>query len=289
MDERDWLIFSILYDKRNITKTGQALFISQPALTARLRQIEDSFGAKLIYRSGKGIHFTPQGEYLAKCAKEMVEHSQRIRNQIANMNEGVQGTLRIAASRYLSKYKLPHLLKAFKNLYPAVEFKLTTLPSKEVLSLVNNQDCHVGFLRKETAWPGEKRLLFVEPLCIISTNPITLADLPAMPRISFHSDTLSQLLADNWWREHFTTPPKISMEVDSFDTCKEMVISGLGYAIMTNSAFRGVDDIYQLPLIDKENNPIVRKNLMIYQQESLRINAVKAFIEFTEQTDFPAL
>jgi len=289
MDERDWQIFSVLHEKRNITKTGQALFISQPALTSRLRQIEESYDAKLIYRSGKGIHFTPQGEFLAKCAKEMVERNQMIRDQLANMNDGIQGTLRIAASRYLSKYKLPHLLKEFKNKHPLVEFKLTTIPSKGILSLVNNHDCHVGFIREEHPWPGEKRLLFEETMCIISTSPLTLESLPQQPRIIYHSDVLAQLLADNWWREHFTIPPKISMEVDSFDTCKEMVVSGLGYAIMPNSAFRGMNNIYKIPLADKHNNPICRKNLLIYHQENLAINAVKAFVEFAEQVDFQTL
>ncbi|SMC70625.1 LysR family transcriptional regulator [Sporomusa malonica] len=286
MDERDWLIFHILYEKRNITKTGQALFISQPALTTRLRQIEDELGAKLIYRSGKGIHFTSQGEYLAKCSKEMLTRIQEIKDRITNMHEGVRGTLRIAATHYMTKYKLPRLLKLFKTLYPQMEFKVNTVWSKEVLNLVNTQEVHIGFMRGEYPWPDEKKLLFEENMCIASTEPISIQDLPNLPRISYRTDESVQLLIDNWWRENFTVPPFISMAVDRLDTCKDMVENGHGYAIMGSGILHKSDDVYKTVILDKNNTPIIRRAWMIYQKDALSINAVKAFVDFSDTIDY---
>ena len=65
MEDRDWLIIKVLNEQKNITKTAQALFISQPYLTTRIRHIEDEFGVKMIYRGSRGVHFTPEGDYLA--------------------------------------------------------------------------------------------------------------------------------------------------------------------------------------------------------------------------------
>lgn len=289
MDERDWLIFHILYEKKNITKTGQALFISQPALTARLRQIEENLGTKLVYRAGKGIHFTPQGEYLAKCSTEMLGRIREIKDHLMNMHEDVQGTLRIAASHYMTKYKLPRLLKLFKTDYPHIEFKVTTTWSKEVLNLVNNQDAHIGFIRGDYPWPNEKKLLFDEPMCIASTDPVQIADLPRLPMISYRSDEFAQLLIDNWWRENFTVPPQISMEVDRVDTCKDMVLNGHGFAIMPSLILNKADDIHKTVITNKNNAPILRKTWLIYQKELLDINAVHAFVHFLEHIDFHTL
>jgi DNA-binding transcriptional LysR family regulator len=289
VDERDWLIFHILYEKKNITKTGQALFISQPALTARLRQIEENLGTKLIYRSGKGIHFTPQGEYLAKCSKEMLSRMREIKDHLMNMHEEVQGTLRIAASHYMTKYKLPRLLKLFKMDYPHIEFKVTTTWSKEVLNLVNNQDAHIGFIRGDYPWPNEKKLLFDEPMCIASTDPVQIADLPRLPMISYRSDEFAQLLIDNWWRENFTVPPLISMEVDRVDTCKDMVLNGHGFAIMPSLILNKADDLHKMIITNKNNAPILRNTWLIYQKELLDINAVCAFVHFLEHIDFHTL
>ena len=69
-------------------------------------------------------------------------------------------------------------------------------------------------------------------MCIASTEPISLPDLPALPRICYRSDESIQILVDNWWRETFDVPPLVSMEVDRVDTCKDMVLNGLGYAIL---------------------------------------------------------
>ncbi|MCX7781136.1 MAG: LysR family transcriptional regulator [Negativicutes bacterium] len=286
MDERDWLIFHVLYEKRNITKTGQALYISQPALTTRLRQIEEELGAKLVYRSGKGIHFTPQGEYLARHAREMLNRIQEIKDQISNLHEGVRGTLRIAATHYMTKYKLPRLLRLFKDKYPQVAFKVTTVWSKEVLHLVNTQEAHIGFVRGEYPLPDEKKLLFEDTMCIASTEPLKIEDLPKLPRISYRTDDSVQVLTDHWWRETFSEPPFISMEVDRLDTCRDMVLNGHGYAIMPSVILRNVDGVHTITIRDKNNQPIIRRTWMIYQKELLNINVVNAFVEFSDTIDY---
>ena len=289
MDERDWLIFQILAEKGSITKTGQTLFISQPALTTRLHQIEEEFGTKLLCRSGRGIHFTPQGEYLVQCSREMVARIQEIKDQISNMSNDVQGTLRIAASHFMTKYKLPRLLKLFKEKYPRVEFKLTTTWSKEVLNLVTNQDVHVGFIRGEYPWPNEKKLLFVETMCVASTESFELKDLPTLPRINYRTDEFAKVLIDNWWRERFTAPPLISMEVDRVDTCKDMVLNGHGYAIMPSLILNNVDELHKMILTSTNGAPILRNTWMIYRKELLEISSLNAFVQFVEATDFLSL
>ncbi len=289
MDERDWQIFCVLSEKKNITKTAQALYISQPALTTRLQQIEEEMGVKLLYRSSKGIQFTPQGEYLAKRSREMLALTREIKDQLANLQEDVRGTLRIAASYYMTKYKLPQLLKGFKAKYPHVEFEVTTTWSKEVLSLVRNQEAHVGFIRGDYAWPDEKRLLFEETMCIASIQPIILADLPSLPRISYRSDDSIQLRVDNWWRENYPVPPRISMEVDRVDTCKDMMLHGLGYAILPSLILANTGHIFTHILTDRGHKPITRKTYLIYEQELSGMNLVASFVSFTEEIDFLAL
>ena len=61
MDERDFLIIKYLSIFKNITSTANALFISQPALTRRIKQLEKELHTKLIVSSNKGIQLTPTG------------------------------------------------------------------------------------------------------------------------------------------------------------------------------------------------------------------------------------
>src|SRR4051794_23654128 len=126
MDDRDWLILHTLFREKNITRAGQSLFIAQPTLTKRLKQIETEFGVKIVDRGIKGVQFTPEGEYLAKRAEEVLNTFREIKEEIDNLNDNVSGTLRLGVSNFISKYKLPVLLKIFKERYPDVEFKVDT-------------------------------------------------------------------------------------------------------------------------------------------------------------------
>ena len=106
----EWEIIKTLYEQKNITKTARLGPRYQPTLTARIKQIEESLGTKLLYRGNKGITFTETGEYTVKFAEHILGEMQELRETITNMQEDVAGTLRIAAPSILARYFLPKLL-----------------------------------------------------------------------------------------------------------------------------------------------------------------------------------
>ncbi|MFV2047108.1 LysR family transcriptional regulator [Metabacillus sp. YM-086] len=110
--------------------------MSQPPLTKRIQQIDKEFELAIISRGTKGIQFTPQGEYLAKCADEMLICIRHIKETVQNMNQEVSGTLRLGVSNYTTRHKLPKLLKLFREQFPGVNYKVTTGWSREVFNLV---------------------------------------------------------------------------------------------------------------------------------------------------------
>lgn len=285
MDDRDWLILHTLNNEKSITKAGQSLFLAQSTLTKRLKQIETEFGVKIVDRGIKGVQFTPEGEYLAKRANEMLQFLREIKEDIENFNQNVSGTLRLGVSNFISKYKLPILLKLFKDQYPDVEFQVDTGYSKDIFNLVYNQTTHIGFVRGDYSWPGQKLLLFEEKLCIASTNKLELEDLPRLPRIDYRTDQLYKQLVENWWTEHYSQPPYIAMSVDQGDTCKEMILNGLGYAIMPSLFVDGIEEIHKIYLKDNKGNYLTRKTWMFYHEESLNLNVVKAFVNFIKDID----
>ena len=286
MESWDWKILQVLYEQKSITKTAQTLFTSQPALTARLQQIEKEFGIKIVHRSSKGVQFTPQGEYLANSATQVLQNLQRIREQVANLSDSVSGVLRIGASSYFTMYSLPPLLKQFKQLHPAVEFKVLTAWSREIYNRVHNQEVHLGFVSSDYGWSNCRQLLFEESIYIASADAISLENLPALPRIDYQSDGLIKAMIDGWWRENFSVPPHVTMEVDKLATCKEMVKHGLGYAVMPSRILNDTPQLRRILLTDRTGQPILRKSWLIYQQESLEIKALAAFVDFVETYDF---
>ena len=285
MEYRDWKILKILFEQKNITRTAELLYISQPALTKRLQQIEKNFGVQIIIRGKRGIHFTPQGEYLVKCANEMLKKLQEINDNITNMDDKVMGTLRIGASYLVTRTKLPRLLKLFKDKYPDVEYSVTTGWSEQVYQSLINEDVQVGILRGEYAWQDGKSVLFHEPLMLVYHKEINIEDLPKLPRIDYGSDKKLKEMINTWWSDHFSVSPLVSMTVEKSDTCKEMIINGLGYAILPGEVMDGSEDLFKIELSNKKGEPIVRNTWMFYHEESLNLKLVKAFVDFVNELD----
>ena len=289
MDNRDWLILKLLYEKKNISKTALSLYISQPALTNRLQQIEKEFGVQIVLRERRGVSFTPEGEYLVKYAEEMLLKLEKVKENISNIKDGVSGTLRLGASKFMMKHKLPRILKLFKEKYPDVEFNIVTGWSRDVFNLVYNQDVHISFVRGDYNWTGSRHLLFEENICVVSKGVIDLKHLPKLSRIEYKTDYLFRSILDNWWAENYSEPPLVSMEVDQVDTCKEMVVNELGYAIMHDIVVKGTDDLQIINITDKNGEPILRRTWMLYHEDSLKLNLVKAFVDFIKNYDLNSL
>ncbi|WP_099353438.1 LysR family transcriptional regulator [Fredinandcohnia onubensis] len=285
MRSQDWEILKVLYENKNITRTGKQLFISQPALTNRIKQIEKEFGIKIINRDRRGVQFTPQGEYMAKSAEEMILKLRQIKDHLTNMESKVVGTINLGVSSFFTKYKLPQLLRAFKDNYPNVEFKVTTGWSRDLFHSLYKKDIHIAFVRGEYTWIEQKHLLFEDQLCVASKEEIDISNLPNLPRIDYKTDNLLKSIIDHWWIENYTKPPMVTMEVDQVDTCKEMVVNGLGYAIMPGMILKGNEDIHKVYITDKENNPLIRNTWMLYHNESLEVNVINAFVSFISSLD----
>jgi len=285
MEDRDWLIVQALHAEKNITKAAQSLYMSQPALTARLQHIESEFGVQLVHRSTKGIQFTAEGDFLVESSADVVNRLNQIKSEIHNISEKNAGTLEIGASNYLTLYTLPGLLKRFKQIYPNVKFKVTTDWTKNIFSLIYNQKAHVGFVSVDYGGCKQPHMLYEEPICIASAEPFELADLPNLPRIDYKSDYLLKTQLDKWWRENFTQPPMLSMMVDKLENSKEMVRHGLGYALLPS---RIVHDsgLHKLIIQDKQGTPIMRKTWMISNEASLELPLVKLFVDFIKSTKF---
>lgn len=282
MDDRDWLILNTLYDKRNITKAARSLFISQPALTKRLQLMEKEFGVTIVNRERRGVQFTTQGEYLAKCSEEMLLKFEKIKENVLNMDREVRGTLKLGVSNFFSKYRLPGILKLFKEQYPNVDFKAITDWSSDIFNLIYNKKVHIAFVRGDFSFKGKKYLLSEENICVASKEELNLKNLPQLPRIVYKTDYLLKNMLDNWWTENYSESPLVSIEVDQSDACREMIINGLGYGIMPIATLNGVENIHKINLVDRDGKSLIRRTWMLYNEEDLEINLVKVFIEFVE-------
>lgn len=289
MDDWDWVILKSLHEKKNITKAAETLYISQPTLTGRLRQIEDRFGVQIVVRGKRGVHFTPEGECLVEYSQKMLRELHVLEGTLRSLRNEVRGSLRIGASNFFTRYKLPNLLKGFRDLYPNVEFKVLTNLSGKIVDLVYDHQVDIAFIRGDYEWSDKKDLLFTENMYIVSAREINIESLPEMPRIDYISNKVVRQQVANWWKQNFSSLPFVGMEVDRIDSCKEMVAKDLGYAFLPGAVLDINDGLHKLQMKTKEGEALSRSTWMFYHEESLKIALVKTFVDYVNNLDFYAL
>ncbi|WP_026701882.1 LysR family transcriptional regulator [Salibacterium aidingense] len=289
MHFRDWELLDSLYATKNITHAAQMLYVSQPTLTARLKHLEEHYGITIINRKRRGVSFTPEGEQLALHAGEELRRQRELEETINNMKNKVAGTLRVGVSNFFAKNKMPQLLRLFNERYPDVECRIVTGWSSEMHRLVLNHDVHLSFIKGDYPWQEQKELLYEEEVSAASPWPFTWEDLPEMPRIDYYTDERMKQIVDHWWYSRYKKRPYINIQVNQVDTCKEMVVNGLGYALLANLVVRPYPDLYVKPLKQMDGTPILRKTWMYYHEDSLQTNIVKAFVEFVQGVDVKSL
>lgn len=271
-------------EQRNITKASEKLNISQPAISYRVKLLEDELGAKILIRTSGGVTLTPEGEHFLEYSKEMYLQYLKLREEMTSFRGQVKGPIRIGSSSIFSNYRLPELLKGFHELYPETEIFLKTGMSQQVEQMLEQEDVTVAIIRGDPDWKYSKHLLFDEPICLVSKKPLHVEDLPSLPRITYKTDISMQRLMVKWWRERFAVPYKESMVVDTLDICRHMVQRNLGWALMPSMGLEEFDTLNFQPLSWLDGTPVIRKTWICFGPYAKELPAARAFIDYVIST-----
>lgn len=287
MTDRDFLMLKYLSEYQNITKTAAALYISQPALTARIKQLEQELSTKLIQSSNKGVQLTAAGQAAAACAVEMLQLLDGLKEQLRIIDNDDAVTIRIAAPVIISKNYLPSLIKAYQAEHPQTRFEIVAAHSSQVVSMMKENRCHVGFIRNDFGWDEDKRILLgMNYIAAVSMQPFELSDLVHMQRVAYETDTYYQKMLAGWWKETFASEPQVAVRVDSLDLCRKMVFSGLGFGLLPSIFLDEQPNAYSYILKDKQGKPIERRTWLIYHGNATANKTVRSFIEFVRAHEF---
>lgn len=277
MDEKDFELLEVLDETRNITRAADRLYITQSALSKRVKAMEEDLGVEIFLRSRQGIRFTPAGEaVLARCraaARELKE----LRQSLAEQGEEVSGTLSAGISVNYAQYRLPDILAAYHRNYPRVQLHITTGQSRHLHRQLLEGSLDVAILRGDHPWDGERYLLSQEPICVIRNREFEDVPLSRLLYISHRTDPALAALMTQWMRENGAGGRQAGICVDSITTCMEMVRRGLGWGLLPSICLGDYDGCVQ-PCTFQNGEPFLRRTYILFSREAARLPQVKAFL-----------
>jgi DNA-binding transcriptional LysR family regulator len=227
----------------NVSRAAEALYVSQPTLTARLKNLEAELGELLFLRTGRGLRLTEAGRAFLPHAERAVRALREGETAVAELQRGEAGLLVVGAAPAVSTYVLPALLRRFLAEAPGVRLAVRTGHSEEVLDMVLADDVHVGLVRAlhhpevESIPVYEDHLVLVVPPGHHFTGGggIRIEDLGAEPLILFDRTSSYHELTSALFREAGVLPRSV-MELDNIEAAKKMVAAGLGVALLPHIA-----------------------------------------------------
>jgi len=227
----------------SVSRAAEALFVTQPALTARMKSLERQLGAELLVRSGRGVRLSEAGRTFLPYAQRTLEAVGEGRRLVSEVARGGAGQLALGAAPAVSTYVLPAILERFHALYPSVQLSVRTGHSEEVLDLVLRQQVEIGLVRALRHHDIESVPLYEDELVLVA-NPkhpfaargeIAVEEMSEERLILFDRTSSYHDLTSAFFREAGVAPRGV-MELDNIDATKKMVRQGLGVALLPHTA-----------------------------------------------------
>ena len=129
-----------------VKDAAQALFITQPALTNRIREAERRLNTRLFIRRGRKLIMSNSGKRLLHSAKKILEELARAEHDIARLTDGVEQVLRVGLPHYASFRWLPNVVEEFRVAYPAMELEISAESATSPLKALYNGDIDVAMI-----------------------------------------------------------------------------------------------------------------------------------------------
>ena len=132
-----------IYTEKSFTKAARRLYISQPSLSAAIKNIEKKVGAPLFERSGHYVTPTQIGREYITCAEKIMHIESDFENRIHDIYNLERGKLTVGGTNYLCSYVLPEIINKFTSSYPKIEVTLVEASSGNLLSMIENEEVDV--------------------------------------------------------------------------------------------------------------------------------------------------
>ncbi|WP_186757143.1 LysR family transcriptional regulator [Echinicola salinicaeni] len=139
-------VFHTVAKRLNFTKAAEELYITQPAVTKHIRQIEAHYKVKLFDRQGSKISLTPAGHSLFEYAEQIFAIYRNLEFEMNNFAQSHRGLLRIGASTTVAQYLLPPILASFHDKFKDIRLSLTTGNTEQIERLLQNQEIDLGVI-----------------------------------------------------------------------------------------------------------------------------------------------
>ena len=273
--------------ERSVSKAAERLFVTQPAVSMQIKQLEDTFGLALIEPLGRNIRLTHAGEEFLTHAIGAIGQFKDLEASMAEHVGNKKGRIDLAIVS-TAKYFVPMLLVRFSKLLPDIEVKLRIDNRENILGMLSRNEVDLVMMgRAPSTLDCEATPFATNPQGFVCApdHPLSrrkraafdlLKDYPFVVR---EQGSGTRAAMERLFAQH-DIPIKVAMEMPSNETIKQAVMAGMGMSFLSLRTVRHELAAGHLALVDITGMPIVGNWYITHLKQKKLSPAAKAFKGF---------
>ncbi len=292
MADRRLRVFYVVARSGSFTRAAEQLFMTQPAVTFQIKQLEEHFNARLLERGHGKVTLTSTGQIVYAYAEKILGMEDELETRMSELSDELLGVLNIGSSTTIAAYWLPQLLIDFKVAHPKVEPRVMVGNSFLTEQRVAAREIDLGLVEFVSDDPGIEHIRLGEDELLVICSPThglarakqlsaeTLLEYPLVNRDMGHAfHSLTTQLFDRAGIDMSSV--KVAAELGSLLAVKQFVLQGLGYALATRRSIAEdleSGSLVAIPLFPKLSSPIE----LVFPRDRFRSRLIETFSEFCE-------
>jgi len=293
MADRRLQVFHAVAKHLSFTKAAEALFMTQPAVTFQIRQLEEHFDTRLFDRAHGRIALTAAGQVALEYAEKILGMSAELDTRLKEMSGQVAGPLLIGASTTIAEFMLPQVLGEFKSRYPGVVPRLFVANSEAVQARIAERTLDLGFIEGESHLPSlvtdtcsedELQVVCAPSHPLAKAGSVAPKALTEHAYISREPGSGTREVIDHYLQKAGVSPDalQVVMELGSPEALKGLAATGLGFAIMSRATVAKETQLGQLVRIPLAPR-LTRHLSVVYPKERFHSRLVNSFVQFAKE------
>lgn len=286
-------LFLAVAEYGGVTRAADAVFVSQPAVSKAVQELERQVGVPLLEHIGRRVVLTEAGEILARYARRIFTIAEEGKRAMDELRGLEQGTLAIGASTTIGIYLLPAVMGAFHARYPAIALSLEIENVERViqqlragtieLALVEGPVCGAD-LRVEPYRRDDLTLVTAPTHPFARMGVATLEKLATAPFLMRERGSGTREVVETALLERGITP-NTAMELGHTEAIKKAVAAGLGVSILSTLTVRPEIDGGLLAAVPIAGMTISRMLLLVQRRDYRPSSAARALLKTLKGTD----
>ncbi len=287
---RQLQVFQAVYAQGGYSKAADQLGLSQPAVSAQIKHLEEALDIKLFEVIGRKLYCTAAGESVAQSVEQLFDQLQELQNNLHRMGDQVAGELRIAVVS-TAQYIVPYLLQPFLQEHPAINVTIHVGNRARAIEHLfeNKNDLVIMGIVPDDRPLSSLPFLDNETIAIARADhplaaqrKITLDEFLAQPMLLRERGSGSRLALELHCQQQ-RAKLQAHMEIGSNEALKHAVLAGLGIAVVPRFSVETERKLGLLHALAVDGFPLRRSMCLVYpSNKNLSLTATK-FVEYVQR------